>query len=104
MGICRIDTALGTQPSGSRPSACARTHALLVRRESGSGFSLLFRAAEMSAALTRQYFFQRTHFEVSEPCPLSPALLSAAQLIGCSHIWPGRYPIYQGGGFYRIDF
>lgn len=103
MGICRIDTAVTMHPAGLQRTACVRTPALLVRHEHRSGFSLLFRAVDVSALLTRQYFFQRTHFEILEPCPLPAALIAAARLIGYTHIWPGRYPIFEGDGFYRID-
>jgi hypothetical protein len=101
-GVCKI-SAFATMPAKEIEQAgCLHAPGVLIRAENGASVSLLFAREMLCVKLIRTQF--RNGVFILNDAFVLPTEITVALCLKFNTLLPGRYPVEENGGFYRIKF
>lgn len=99
-GICKITGTNASFPP-SLKKECRITQAMVLSQPDSQVLTLYFYRSWLCTQLYRRHFW-RGVLKMDESCPL-PEALRASLNTACAEMLPGRYPVTEENGWFRVD-
>jgi hypothetical protein len=100
-GVCKISAK--QTPTSIMPNRdCKATTGIFTSQNDGRVVSVVFFRELLCVNVLRRHLMSNV-LELREPCPLPSSLITFLGL-RIKRLEPGKYPIEEGAGFYRVTF
>jgi len=100
-GVCKI-SAKQTPTTLTPYRDCQATTGIFISQNGGRAVSVVFFRELLCVNLLRNHLMKEV-LELREPCAL-PSNLIAFLGLRIKRLEPGKYPIEEGAGYYRVTF